>query len=30
VKQSGMGREGSRLGIDEYLDVKYLRIATND
>ncbi|HEY3729652.1 MAG TPA: NAD-dependent succinate-semialdehyde dehydrogenase [Steroidobacteraceae bacterium] len=24
VKQSGMGREGSRYGIDEYLDLKYL------
>ena len=24
VKQSGLGREGSRLGIDEYIDVKYL------
>ena len=24
VKQSGLGREGSYLGIDEYLDVKYL------
>jgi succinate-semialdehyde dehydrogenase/glutarate-semialdehyde dehydrogenase len=24
VKQSGVGREGSRLGIDEYLNVKYL------
>ena len=23
VKQSGLGREGSRYGIDEYLDVKY-------
>ena len=24
VKQSGLGREGSRIGIDEYIDVKYL------
>ena len=24
VKQSGMGREGSRYGIDEYVDTKYL------
>ncbi|WJV52661.1 NAD-dependent succinate-semialdehyde dehydrogenase [Prodigiosinella aquatilis] len=24
VKQSGLGREGSRYGIDEYLEVKYL------
>ena len=26
VKQSGIGREGSRYGIDEYLEVKYLCI----
>lgn len=24
VKQSGIGREGSKYGIDEYLDIKYL------
>ncbi|PIE71871.1 MAG: succinate-semialdehyde dehydrogenase (NADP(+)), partial [Deltaproteobacteria bacterium] len=24
VKQSGLGREGSYLGIEEYLEVKYL------
>src|SRR5690606_29177982 len=24
VKQSGMGREGSRYGIDEYMDTKYV------
>ena len=24
VKQSGIGREGSKYGIDEYLEVKYL------
>ncbi len=24
MKQSGIGREGSRYGIDEYLEVKYL------
>lgn len=24
VKQSGLGREGSHLGIDEFLEVKYL------
>jgi len=24
VKQSGMGREGSRYGIDEYIDTKYI------
>jgi len=27
VKQSGMGREGSALGIHEYLDTKYLCMA---
>lgn len=27
VKQSGLGREGSRYGIDEYLEIKYLNIA---
>jgi succinate-semialdehyde dehydrogenase/glutarate-semialdehyde dehydrogenase len=26
VKQSGLGREGGRLGIDEYLEYKYLAI----
>ncbi len=26
VKESGIGREGSRLGIDDYLDVKYVCI----
>ena len=24
VKQSGMGREGSRYGIDDYLELKYI------
>ena len=24
VKQSGIGREGSKYGIDEYLEIKYL------
>jgi succinate-semialdehyde dehydrogenase/glutarate-semialdehyde dehydrogenase len=24
VKQSGLGREGSRYGIEEYLEVKYI------
>jgi succinate-semialdehyde dehydrogenase/glutarate-semialdehyde dehydrogenase len=24
VKQSGLGREGSRLGIEEFLEVKYM------
>ncbi|MGE0879822.1 MAG: NAD-dependent succinate-semialdehyde dehydrogenase [Acidimicrobiia bacterium] len=27
VKQSGLGREGGRVGIDEYLETKYLAIA---
>jgi succinate-semialdehyde dehydrogenase/glutarate-semialdehyde dehydrogenase len=26
VKQSGLGREGSKYGIDEYLELKYLCI----
>ncbi|MER5621862.1 NAD-dependent succinate-semialdehyde dehydrogenase [Streptosporangium sp. NPDC002544] len=26
VKQSGLGREGGRVGIDEYLEVKYMSI----
>ena len=24
VKQSGLGREGSRYGVDEYVELKYL------
>lgn len=24
VKESGLGREGSKYGIDEYLEVKYV------
>ena len=24
VKQSGLGREGSKHGLDEYLEIKYL------
>lgn len=24
VKQSGLGREGSKYGIDEYLEIKYV------
>lgn len=24
VKQSGLGREGSKYGVDEYLDIKYI------
>ena len=27
VKQSGLGREGSKYGIDEYLELKYVCIA---
>jgi succinate-semialdehyde dehydrogenase / glutarate-semialdehyde dehydrogenase len=27
VKQSGLGREGSKYGIDEYLEIKYVTIA---
>jgi succinate-semialdehyde dehydrogenase / glutarate-semialdehyde dehydrogenase len=27
VKQSGLGREGGSVGIDEYLDVKYIAVA---
>jgi succinate-semialdehyde dehydrogenase/glutarate-semialdehyde dehydrogenase len=26
VKQSGLGREGSQLGIEEYLEVKALHV----
>ena len=26
VKQSGLGREGSRYGIEEYLEIKYLML----
>ena len=26
VKQSGIGREGSFLGIEEYLEVKYTKV----
>lgn len=27
VKESGLGREGSRYGIEEYLEMKYLCLA---
>lgn len=30
VKESGLGREGSRYGIDDYLEIKYLCIAGVD
>ena len=26
VKQSGLGREGSKYGIDEYLEIKYVAL----
>jgi succinate-semialdehyde dehydrogenase/glutarate-semialdehyde dehydrogenase len=26
VKQSGIGREGSKYGIEEYLEIKYLAL----
>ena len=28
VKESGLGREGGSVGIDEFLEVKYIGIAT--
>jgi succinate-semialdehyde dehydrogenase / glutarate-semialdehyde dehydrogenase len=30
VKQSGLGREGSRYGIDDYTELKYLCIGGLD
>ena len=27
VKESGMGREGSKYGIDDYLEIKYISLA---
>ena len=27
IKESGLGREGSRYGLDEYLEIKYINIA---
>jgi succinate-semialdehyde dehydrogenase/glutarate-semialdehyde dehydrogenase len=30
VKESGIGREGSKYGIEDYLDIKYLAIAGVD
>ncbi|PLR44574.1 aldehyde dehydrogenase family protein, partial [Chimaeribacter arupi] len=29
VKQSGLGREGSRYGLEEYLELKYLCFDTS-
>ena len=26
IKQSGLGREGGRVGIDEFLELKYLNL----
>jgi succinate-semialdehyde dehydrogenase/glutarate-semialdehyde dehydrogenase len=26
VKQSGLGREGSRYGIEDFLEIKYLAV----
>jgi succinate-semialdehyde dehydrogenase/glutarate-semialdehyde dehydrogenase len=26
VKESGMGREGSKYGIDEYVEIKYITL----
>jgi len=30
VKQSGLGREGSKYGIDEFLEIKYICLAGLD
>jgi succinate-semialdehyde dehydrogenase/glutarate-semialdehyde dehydrogenase len=30
VKESGLGREGSKYGIDEYVEVKYIALAGLD
>jgi len=27
VKESGLGREGSRYGLDDYLNIKYISMA---
>jgi succinate-semialdehyde dehydrogenase/glutarate-semialdehyde dehydrogenase len=27
VKQSGLGREGSKYGLDDYLEIKYIALA---
>ena len=29
IKQSGLGREGGRVGIDEYLETKYVALAVS-
>jgi succinate-semialdehyde dehydrogenase/glutarate-semialdehyde dehydrogenase len=30
VKQSGLGREGSKYGLEEFLEVKYIQIGGID
>jgi succinate-semialdehyde dehydrogenase/glutarate-semialdehyde dehydrogenase len=30
VKQSGLGREGSKYGLEEYLEVKYILVGGID
>ena len=30
IKESGMGREGSKYGMDDYLEIKYISIAGVD
>ena len=30
IKESGMGREGSKYGMDDYLEIKYISIAGID
>jgi len=30
VKQSGLGREGSSVGLEEYQEIKYVNIARRD
>jgi succinate-semialdehyde dehydrogenase/glutarate-semialdehyde dehydrogenase len=30
VKASGLGREGSRYGLDDYLEIKYVALAGLD
>ena len=27
IKESGLGREGSRYGLDDYLEIKYISMA---
>jgi len=30
IKESGMGREGSKYGVEDYLEIKYISIAGID